>query len=256
MHIDWFVFFAQIVNFLILVFLLKHFLYGRIIRAMDERQKRIAEGFDEVDQKRATLDAAIKEYDQKNVSLAEAYEERMKQVVADVGERRKAMLDQARREVAEIKIRWQETILHEKDAFIQELRQRAGRQVYAIAKRVLGDLADADVEEQIVDAFIRTMAKGEGQAVRDLFSETAGQGQVVVQSAFPLSSGSRDRLALALNQYAGRAVSATYETSEDILAGIELRTPGHKIAWSLNDYLEHLDESFTRALQEEARDQG
>ena len=38
MHIDWFVLFAQIVNFLVLVFLLKHFLYGRILDAMDARQ--------------------------------------------------------------------------------------------------------------------------------------------------------------------------------------------------------------------------
>jgi len=34
MHIDWFVFFAQIVNLFILMFLLKKFLFGKIIRAM------------------------------------------------------------------------------------------------------------------------------------------------------------------------------------------------------------------------------
>ena len=43
MHIDWFVFFAQIVNFLLLVFLLKKFLYGRIVKAMDERERKVVE---------------------------------------------------------------------------------------------------------------------------------------------------------------------------------------------------------------------
>ena len=38
MHIDWFVLFCQIFNFLLLVYLLKRFLYGRIIKAMDDRE--------------------------------------------------------------------------------------------------------------------------------------------------------------------------------------------------------------------------
>ena len=42
MLIDWFTVLAQIINFLVLVYLLKRFLYGRIIRAMDERERKIA----------------------------------------------------------------------------------------------------------------------------------------------------------------------------------------------------------------------
>ncbi len=42
MLINWFTVLAQIVNFLILVYLLKRFLYGPIIRAMQEREKKIA----------------------------------------------------------------------------------------------------------------------------------------------------------------------------------------------------------------------
>jgi F-type H+-transporting ATPase subunit b len=42
MLIDWFTVAAQIVNFLVLVALLKHFLWGRLVRAIDEREKRIA----------------------------------------------------------------------------------------------------------------------------------------------------------------------------------------------------------------------
>ena len=43
MQIDWITVAAQIVNFLILVWLLQHFLYGPITRAMQRREQRIAE---------------------------------------------------------------------------------------------------------------------------------------------------------------------------------------------------------------------
>ena len=42
MLIDWFTIGAQALNFLILVWLLKHFLYQPILNAIDEREKRIA----------------------------------------------------------------------------------------------------------------------------------------------------------------------------------------------------------------------
>ena len=254
MHIDWFVFFAQIVNFLILVFLLKRFLYGRIIRAMDTRQAKIAEGFEEAEKQRQALEAAKEEFEEKTRSLKESYDKMMSQAVAEVAMKRKDLLDQARKDVAEIKTRWQETILRDMAAFMQDLRQRAGRQVYAIARRVIGDLADAELEGKMVDAFIRnvtTCEDGKPETIRSLFPED-GTG-VVIQSAFPLSQDQQHSLNDVLSRCAGRQVEATYETSDDILAGIELRTPGHKIAWSMNDYLENLNERFSTVLQEEAR---
>ncbi|MEZ4640979.1 MAG: hypothetical protein R2856_39490 [Caldilineaceae bacterium] len=43
MLIDWFTVIAQIINFVVLLLLLRRFLYGPIIRAMDEREHHIAE---------------------------------------------------------------------------------------------------------------------------------------------------------------------------------------------------------------------
>ncbi len=54
MHIDWFVFFCQIVNFLLLLFLLKKFLYGRIIGAMDAREAKITATFVDAEKKPAS----------------------------------------------------------------------------------------------------------------------------------------------------------------------------------------------------------
>ena len=42
MLIDWFTVVAQVINFLILMGLLKYFLYNRILGAMDEREQHLA----------------------------------------------------------------------------------------------------------------------------------------------------------------------------------------------------------------------
>ena len=50
--IDWFTVVAQIINFLILVVLLKYFLYGRITAAMEQRQQEIATRWNDAERDR------------------------------------------------------------------------------------------------------------------------------------------------------------------------------------------------------------
>ncbi len=69
MLIDWFTVVAQIVNFLVLVWLLKRFLYKPILNAIDAREKRIAS---QVLKAQETEEVAKKErdaYQQKNEDL-------------------------------------------------------------------------------------------------------------------------------------------------------------------------------------------
>ena len=39
------------------------------------------------------------------------------------------------------------------------------------------------------------------------------------------------------------------------MTGYELKTDGHKIAWSIKDYLDSLEEKFYHALYEEAQEE-
>ena len=71
MHIDWFVFFCQIFNFLLLVYLLKRFLFGRIIKAMDDREAKISARFAEADDLKAKANEAAELYEKRNQLLNE-----------------------------------------------------------------------------------------------------------------------------------------------------------------------------------------
>src|SRR5450759_1932389 len=69
--------------------------------------------------------------------------------------KRKELMEKVRADVELIKVRWQDMLIREQEAFFQDLRQRASQQIYATARRALTDLADADLEQRIVDVFIR-----------------------------------------------------------------------------------------------------
>jgi F-type H+-transporting ATPase subunit b len=67
--IDWFTVGAQIVNFLVLIALLKYFLYGRIIKAIDEREKKIASRLEDAEQKKKEAEQEGEAYRTKNQEL-------------------------------------------------------------------------------------------------------------------------------------------------------------------------------------------
>lgn len=258
MHIDWFVFFSQIVNLMILMFLLKKFLYGKIVGAMDAREAKIAGLFAEAEQSRQEAESAAETHARKLRELDERHESLLDKSRLDAESYRERLEEKAREETDFLKTRWIEAVKSERENFLRELRHLAGKQTYAVTRRVLHDLAELDLEERIVEILAERVASmDEGE--RSRFREPLENGGVVtVTSAFDLTPERREKLTAALQRHIAGDIEVAFLRSDDLLSGCELRSDGHKIAWSIKDYLDTLEESFYTALYEKAqeREQG
>ena len=253
MLIDWFTTGAQIVNFLILVALLKHFLYGRVIKAMDERERKIASHLEDAEKKQTEAENEADSYRKKNQELEERRKEFLSQASEDAEKERKELAQKARDEIGQLQARWRESLSQEKDSFLQELRQRVNEQVYHIARRTMKDLANADLEEQIVNTFIERL-KNLDEKGQKAIAASMGDGDhpVTIMSAFEITPNDRQKITKALRNTIEEGIEVKYQTSPDMILGIELRSHGHKLAWSVGDYLTSLEASIGRLLEEEA----
>ena len=253
MHIDWFVFLAQIFNFLLLMYLLKRFLYGRIIKAMDDREAKIAARFAEADELKTKAEEEALLYEKRNQSLNEKKEPMLNEATLAAEAKRKELMEKVRVEVDAVKARWQDMLIREQDAFFYDLRQRAAKQLYATARKALSDLADADLEERIVEEFLRRVQSLDEEKSTQLRKAISGGGnRVTIQSAFGIPAPRQTQIEEVLKKQITNGFTIRYLQEPDIVSGIEMRVNGHKIAWSLNEYLETLVESLTETLQKEA----
>lgn len=253
MHIDWFVLFCQIFNFLLLIYLLKRFLYGRIIKAMDDREAKIVARFAEADELKVKATEAVEIYDRRNQLLNEKSEQMLNEASVAAEVKRKELLEKVRADVELIKVRWQDMLASEQEAFFQDLRQRAAKQIFATARRALTDLADANLEQRIIDEFIRRIGELDKEKSAKIRKAISGQGnKIIIQSAFVIEDKTQGRIEQALKGQITNGFTIRYETQPEIVSGVELRVNGHKIAWSLNEYLETLVENLSETLQKEA----
>lgn len=73
----------------------------------------------------------------------------------------------------------------------------------------------------------------------------------VITTAFDLSSQSREHILSAIQVQFGDTIEGRFTTAPNLICGIELKANGHKIAWSLANYLDNLADNLPRALQDE-----
>jgi F-type H+-transporting ATPase subunit b len=248
--IDWFTIIAQIVNFLVLVALLRYFLYEPIIQTMDAREARIAADLEAAERKRAEAVQEIETYRDKNRELEARRDEWLREARQEVEAHQKDLTQKARHEVDEARERWYGALQQEKDAFLQELRRRAGHQLYAIARQALADLAGEELEERLVARFVEQLDALEGEE-RQAFVEALRQGEqeVVIYSAHELPEPMRRRLTTAVHAlHDDRTETLRFATRPELIGGLELRTDGYKMAWSLADYLAALEEELSEII--------
>jgi F-type H+-transporting ATPase subunit b len=251
MLIDWFTVGAQAVNFLILVWLMKRFLYKPILNAIDEREKRIAAELANADAKKAEAKKEHEEFQRKNVELDQQRTALLSKATADAEAERQRLLDEARKAAEALRGKQRETLKNEEKSLHQAVLRRTQQEVFAIARKALADLATTGLEERLGEVFTRRLREMNGPAKSGLgASLKTASAPAIVRSAFELPAEQRATIQNALNETFSADIHIQFETSPDLISGIELTSNGQKVAWSIADYLASLENGVDKLLNE------
>jgi F-type H+-transporting ATPase subunit b len=247
MGIDLFTLIAQIINFLILVYLLKRFLYAPIVKSMDEREKGIASRMKQAEETQKKADQEAETYRQKKQELDKQMDDLIDKARDEAADLKKDLIKKGRMEVDNIKAKWQKAIEREKDSFLKDLRRRASEQIYRAIRKVLQDLAEEDMEQHIFEVFIKRLQNIDDER-RQIIIDTVRKSDhgILVRSTFELPEGQRKTIDEVIREKFLPDVNIRYETTQDLICGIELRADGRKIAWNIDNYLQSLEENLFR----------
>ncbi len=248
---DWFTIVAQVLNFLILVWLMKRFLYKPILHAIDEREKRIATELANADAKKAEAQKEHDEFQHKNEEFDQQRDALLSKAKEDAQAEHQRLLDEARKAADALSAKRQETLRSDAHNLNQAIIRRTGAEVFAIARKALTDLATTSLEERLGEVFTRRLREMDGKAKADLGAalKTASD-PGLVRSTFELPPEQRAAIQNALNETFSAEIRVRFETAPDLVSGIELTTDGRKVAWSIADYLASMEKGVNELLKE------
>ncbi len=250
MLIDWFTVAAQALNFLILVWLMKRFLYQPILGAIDAREKKIAAELADAAGQMAAAKKERDEFQHKN----EEFDQQRAGLLAEAGDEAKAerqrLLEEARAAADALAAKRQESLLNDAKNLNQAITRKAQNEVFAIARQALAELSGADLEERMIAVFtsrLQTLDEETKSPLGDALKST--KEPALIRSAFELAEESRASIQNAINQTFAADIQLRFETAPDLISGIELTANGRKISWSIGDYLKSLEAGVSELLK-------
>jgi F-type H+-transporting ATPase subunit b len=254
MLIDWFTIAAQALNFIILVWLMKRFLYKPILNAIDAREQRIAKELADADAKMAEAQKEREAFKRKNEAFDRQQDALLRQATKAANAERQRLLDEARQAAEDLHAKRQDAMEREQQRLNDEITRRTREEVFAIARKTLKDLAGTSLEERISEVFRRRLRELDGEAKEGIAKilKTSSD-PVLVHSAFELPSEQRVAIQHALNETFSDQIHVRFETAPDAISGIELTANGRKVAWSIADYLTSLEKSVGELLKQPSK---
>ena len=241
MLINWFTVIAQVINFVILIYLLKRFLYGPIIKAMEAREKAIADQLEKADKARQEANAMAAGLKKEQEEFARAKETMHVNARGEVAIWRENALETARNEVELARTAWVEKLEGEKQSLLLDVKTRVADLVLEASQKVLDDLAEGRLEEQVVRTFLRKCSLERESAQ---FRQIGKQTTALVLTGFPLNEESRASIRGELMQVFPGFREIALESSPDIGLGLRLVAGDFQVEWNLTWYLRNLEASM------------
>lgn len=256
MLFDWFTVGAQALNFLVLVWLMKRFLYKPILDAVDAREKRIALALTDAALKQTAAEKERDEFQKKNEVFDRQRNELLGQAKDEAKAERQRLLDEARQVADTLRAKKQEALASEFQTLHQDIARRSREEVFDIAKKVLSDLAGLSLEQRMVEVFTRRLRELDDEARAGLATALkASSSMVFVRSTFELSATQRDDIQQALNELLSSDIQIQFDTTPDLISGIELTANGWKVPWNIADTLGSLEERVGELIKEQSETQ-
>jgi len=236
MNFSWWTFALQAANFLILVWLLRRFLFKPVSAIVARRKEEIARGMADASAEKQTALNLQHDLQAQLAGIESEREKALEEQRAQLAAERRRMIDEARAEAERIRNQATTKLSEERAAAAQELFSRTIDLAVNLAERLLRELALPSTENafltRILDYLDRLSAPERAALVSHL-----GANSLVVTTAHPLDAREEAEWREQLGKRIGAAVDIKFNSDAALIAGAEITFPNAILRFNWRDAL-------------------
>jgi F-type H+-transporting ATPase subunit b len=228
MSFDWWTLLLQIVNFLILVWLLWRFLYKPVQAVLAKRREMAGAALAAAEAKQAEAEAEAARLKEAQAKLDAERQSLIEDARKDAEAKRQSILEDAQKQAQSLIAEARNKAAKDREGDVASLKKELAETAVDIARRILTQTADGNL-----NAFFRSKIL---QSLDTLDTKESGavEGTIRVATAEPLADSEAAAWREALARRYGDAVKAEFVVDPELVAGAELQLPhGHlRFAWA------------------------
>lgn len=243
MELNWSTFAFEIINFLVLVWILKRFLYQPVLDVIARRRASIDDQLAEAEQHHTEADALKTQYEHR---LSDWELEREKATDTLRHELERHRLDQLKiqqEELAQEVEKNRVSRLKQDQQTIREIEQRALQQGAAFTSRLLAEATGPELETRLFKLLLDDLNAMSAEEISALGNEWGEPPELIqVNSAYPLTDDQRHQLEETLSRVTGLTVSVHYQQDANLLAGLNITIGAWLLQLNVRDELQGFTE--------------
>jgi F-type H+-transporting ATPase subunit b len=251
-ELSWPTFFLEIINFLVLVWILKRFLYKPVLEAIAQRKAVIDKSLADVNAKEAGARTLVEQYQNRLADWEGEKEKLRAQVAEEISAQRAQMMaalgNSLQQEREKARVLEERRLSDLQNKVVEESIAKGVR----FTARLLARAASSELEARLVSLALEDLPLLSDEQIKALRSVSQQPGlQVKVTSAFPLSAPQRGVIAQTLKDMTQDSVAVEFNEDSGLLAGLRISIG----PWVLRANLEDELEFFAEAVRHGSRKQ-
>ncbi len=216
----------ELINFVVLVWLLNRYVFKALVSSIAERRARIAAAEAAAAAQQAAAEAAQAEMRSRSLELDRLRETILQEATADAAAERARLITPAREDAAAERARVQQLLEAEREAALAWVRSEAVERGVDVAGHMMLSLAPEALDAALVEQLVAEI-DARREALRRAAEELGEQAPEVTLVAARLPpSELRERLREALGEALGARPRLSLKEDETLLAGLVLRVGG------------------------------
>jgi F-type H+-transporting ATPase subunit b len=243
MDIDWTTFLLELINFAILVWILKRFLYAPVRRALEARRERAEAALREAEARGREVEEMARAQTERQAEWEREREEARAALGQEIAQERARRLDEVDQEARQRADRAAARAGHEREEQRRRDQEAALDLAGRFASRLLARLDGPELEAALVRMLQEDLQRLDTTRRHTLEETMAADPGCRILSAFPLDGGQREALGRALGQAAGCEVQCSFAEEPALMAGVEIEAGDLALQANLRDELRFFSEA-------------
>lgn len=245
MTIDWVTVVAQLLNFLVLVWLLKRFLYRPILDGIDARESEIANRMGEASHVQDEAKSMVTHYQAKLDTLQEEQSSTLERAHQEGLAERDELLNDARLRIREEQSATKRQQHEQAVEYIAQLHRDSAQTLLSVIKKALLEMSDETLEERLTLHALNTVDR---QEVIDRSAAAGKTQQPTITTRTALDAAATQRISKSA-EHIWPGCDIVFDTDAEQAPGVIIQFDSSQVAWTIDVYVDELQTRLNNSLQ-------
>ena len=234
--IDLFTFFVQIVNFLILMFILNKFLYKPILSTLEKRREDIKNKIEEAEQKLKDSDKLKNEYLEKLTNLENENQALKEKALQEAKKIKELEIQKAKDDVEKQRNKFNEYLDLEQKQILENFNQNFKEIFINYSNKILSSVSNKNLNEEFFNKIVENINNLTSEKIEEI--NKFNTEKIIINSTFELNNSQKETIEKVLKNKNVNFSEIEYNIKEDLILGIEIKIDGYILTLNLRDLTE------------------